>query len=362
MFKRAIASAALAPVIMFGALAIPSIAHSASTSTRAERPPKPEPPYPGAENGDFAADPSANASQTRDVEIIDEVEAKASSRVERPEKIGDDDVYIYSTKKEAARKPSLRKGIALPMGVGDSDEFIYNTEESAPKAIHRPEIEQPIMTTTRGEYHYKIDERKSKGAASFRIGAITAPKATNKDNGATFADLYGADPKPIMFGDYEWRLTSRIGRFSIKFGTGLMYANGVGKFKNSNANRSTADIPEERFNFILLPNQLTAVYKFQYAEKQVLVPFVEGGGGYFAIAEIRDDFVKRRFAGVPVGVAAGGLHFLLDWLDPSMVHELDNQYGINHVWLTAELRQIVSSTSPVDMNSTSVNGGFLMEF
>jgi hypothetical protein len=42
--------------------------------------------------------------------------------------------------------------------------------------------------------------------------------------------------------------------------------------------------------------------------------------------------------------------------------QLDREYGINRVYLTAEFRGIVSITQNYDFTSNLINGGLLMEF
>ena len=64
----------------------------------------------------------------------------------------------------------------------------------------------------------------------------------------------------------------------------------------------------------------------------------------------------------PVGVGGGGCYFLMDWLDPSAIRQLDAEYGINHLWLTAEARASVGLKSDLDFTNNQFGLGFMMEF
>lgn len=312
-----------------------------------EEAPIPEPPYPGAESGEFAADKSA-------------VKTYQAPEFPRPVKVDDEGNYYYGTNVPLP-VPSNHPDIEKPNATAADGEFQYTVDSKPPAPIAHPGIEQPITVKADGDYLYQVEASPRKGGASFRLGMLTPPKLQNRVNGLKFEEIYSRDPLFTLFLDYDWRIfsSSYLGRLSLKFGSGLTFTNGQGRFKDPSR---INEAPVERFNFILFPNQLTAAYKFQFADTQVLVPYVEGGAGYFTYTEIRDDAKKVRFGATPVAVAAGGVNFLLDWLDQEAIRSLDASYGINHLWLTAEVRQIVGLRSDFDFTSTSFNAGFLVEF
>ena len=320
-------------------------AEDLSEQLEIEEAPIPEPPYPGAESGEFAADKSA-------------VKTYQAPVFPRPVKIDDEGNYYYGTNVPLP-VPSNHPGIEKPKATTADGEFQYTVDSKPPTPVAHPGIEQPVSVTADGDYLYKVEASPRKGGVSFRFGTLSAPKLENRINGVKFDEIYSNEPLVTLFLDYDWRIFSSFGRLSLKFGSGLTFTNGQGRFKDPSR---INEAPVERFNFILFPNQLTAAYKFQFTDTQILVPYVEGGGGYFTYAEIRDDAKRARFGATPVAVAAGGVNFLLDWLDPVAIRSLDATYGINHLWLTAEVRQIVGLRSDFDFSSTSINGGFLVEF
>lgn len=293
-----------------------------------EAPPAAEYPYPGAkEEGVVAAAPPPPTERPRVIS----------------EKTGD---YYYD--KQDVEPPRQ-----------------YKVSDEPAKFSGRAGVEKPATTTASGEFHYTTEASPRHAAASFRVGLFQPPEIVNgstKPNATDFATIYTKDALPVIFGDYEKILTTKVGRLGLKFGSGIFLAQGKGIFKEVDPGRRPDDVPEEQYTFFMLPNQLTAVYRFQYKDTQAIVPFVEGGGGFFTFMEIRDDDSSPRFGGAGTLVGAGGLNFLMDWIDPQAVRRLDTEYGINHVWLSTEFRYIKGLNNKYDFTSAVANIGVMMEF
>lgn len=319
--------------------------------TAEEAPPKPEYPYPGAEEPD-AIKPAPEIADIAPVPAAD---------VERPIKISEEGEFFYNTK---IRKPAFsgRTEVAKPDSTNSEGEFFYPPGGDDHKYIGENGREKPVEIRKSGDFIYMTETSPQSASASIRFGVFGNPKITNPVTGLRFEEIYTKNELPILMGDYEWRLTSSVGRLGLKFTSGLFSASGAGQFVVQDGSRRPDDIPEERFTFLMFPNQLTAVYKFQYADNQLVVPYVEGGGGYFTFVELRDDGKSTKFGGSLVTVAAGGVNFLLDWIDTKSIRQLDNDYGVNHVWLTLEMRVIVGLNKDVDFTSSLINGGFTMDF
>ncbi len=311
-----------------------------------EAPPAPEPPYPGSEEGNFAADPSMVQEETREPAL------------ERPQRIDEEGIYHYSTKIETPTVANPH-GLQKPLAADKGGNFLYDSRPQIPPYNNSHNLEKPVQILASGETYYKTDVSPTRASMSFRAGIITKPEIINPDNGNSFEDVYGSSVYPMINVDYEWRLTSSIGRLGLKVGSGIMVASGKGKFKN--ASRAN-EVPEESFTFALFPNQVALNYKFQYSDTQLIVPYVEGGGGYFTFAEIRDDGKKPKFGAAPVAIGAGGIAVLMDRFDPKAIRQLDADYGINHIWLTAEARGIFGLHNTLDFTSQSFNLGFIADF
>lgn len=331
--------------------ATPEARHLAQLDLEDEAPPKPEPPYPTTDQplrAEISTDdqpPAADDSKTN---------------IERPYKVDEDGNYFYDTKSEKTT-PKGQPGIEQPENTHADGAFLYDKHLPPPAFSNRPGVETPESTFPSGEFRYKIQPAKSTHAASFRFGVMSPPKLTNQDNGLTFKDMYGGNPLPVLVGDYEWkRLTTSVGRITIKFNSGLAVASGQGHWKTPRTDPT--DVPDERYNFILMPNAVTAHFRFQFWDKQILVPFIEGGPGYYTVAEIRDDGARPNVGGGLVAVGAGGLYILMDWADPRAIRELSSEYGINHVWLTLEAKGALGFVSALDFTSFEGGAGFMMEF
>jgi hypothetical protein len=273
-------------------------------------------------------------------------------------RVDDEGNYYYDTRMENA-VPSGQNGQPKPMKTTPGGEFIYDTRSQPPKFNGKNTSETPLNMNAKGEFFYPVETSPRSGMFSFRLGAFSPPALENPDNGVTFEKMYGANLLPVAFLDYEWRLTDKLGSLGIKLTSGIMSTNAKGHFKDKTRVDEEVD---ERFTFLMMPNQLTAVYRFRYSETQLLTPYIEGGAGYFTFLELRDDNKPPRYGGSAVAVGAGGLNFLLDWIDPASIRELDSEWGVNHVWLTLEFRVFQGLNKTFDFTSNVANAGFLMEF
>lgn len=239
-------------------------------------------------------------------------------------------------------------------------------EKPAPKSKSRSgsssrTLTKPIRISSSGEYYYGFQSSARDSAASLKFGMFAPPQIFNPTNNIYFEDVYGSSQIPTLFFDYEWMLTRKLGDIGFKLGTGLFVSQGTGAFAVQSPDRAGKK-PDEKFTFVMFPNTATAVYRFQYWETQPIVPYVEGGGGYFTFAEIRDDGAHPKAGAAAVAVVAGGVNLLMDWLDQQSVRQLDREWGINHVWLTAEVRQIKGLNDQFDFTSSIIGGGIMMEF
>ena len=327
-----------------------------------EPPPVPEAPYPGAAaSDDVPATELPKLAPRKGRTPESHPEAHLEPLNERPKTVNEDGDYVYDTEKKAPPKYSGRAGITAPKASTADGEYLYEKRQPNPVPSGQPGIEPPVSTSSTGEYRYKTETHLSTKSASFHVGFITPPSITNSQNGITFAQIYGGNPTPMLWADYEfYHRNLELGRFGLKFGSGIYLASGQGQWATSRG--PGAQLPYETFNFAMLPNTLTGLFKFQWADQQWVVPYVEGGPGYFTFAEVRSDAKLIRGGGSPTVVGAGGLNFLIDKLEPQAIRELDLEYGINHLWFSLELRGILGLETNTNFTSMSYNAGFMMEF
>ncbi len=233
------------------------------------------------------------------------------------------------------------------------------------RQVPHPFAEKGLLRIDKNrDYFYKVDETGQNRAASFRVGSYYPDQLENPEQsgsaGASFDDNYDQTDNPALMFDYEWQLwRSPIGKWGIRAGTGAYIAQGNGHFV-SQANSGLT--PRELFTFWAMPNALGAVYRMQFWDRQLLVPYAEGGGIGFLFGEFRDDDKGPKFGAAPAGYFAAGLAFNLTYFDAFSRVQLDREYGINSVCLTAEFRAIVAFSDKYDFTANLMNGGFLMEF
>jgi hypothetical protein len=212
--------------------------------------------------------------------------------------------------------------------------------------------------TKKGGFQYRVDESPQNSAASFRFGVASFPNLQNA-SGIGFDHIYGEDKKPILLVDYEWQFYQGFGKLGIKAGSGLMLASGKGQFANPYQGSTNA---MEKYNFYMFPNSLAAIYRLELFNKQWLVPFGEIGIDYLTFIEARDDGEDFKFGGAPHFHFAVGGSFLLDTLNRDAMVSVDKQYGVNHIWLTAEYRRLESLGSNFDFSDDLINAGVMVEF
>lgn len=333
-----------------------------------DTPPPAEYPYPGAKEEGISPEDAPKTAQAPQApqtpQAAEPPPVEPNMAIERPVKIDEDTgEYQYDTK-VTPPTPLERAGGELPRKALDNGEYVYDTNTTPPAFVGVPGQERPLEIRANGEYHYATEQTEQTGSASFRIGFFGPPMIKNESTAppTTFEEIYTKDQLPVLFADYEIPLTKKLGQLGIKLGSGVFVASGKGKFASVDANRRADDIPLERYTFFMLPNTVTAVYRFQYKDGQTLVPYVEGGAGYFTFAEFRDDNASPRIGGALSTVVAGGLNILMDWLDPQAIRNLDTEYGINHIYLSLEARQVVGLNKSYDFTSSIFNAGFTMQF
>ncbi|MCB1214990.1 MAG: hypothetical protein KDK66_05880, partial [Deltaproteobacteria bacterium] len=117
----------------------------------------------------------------------------------------------------------------------------------------------------------------------------------------------------------------------------------------------------DRFNFTIVPVELNFIWRADFVENQVLVPYVDVGLDYLYFREnVSGAVTQGNKFGYHTGV---GLQVLLEWFDRfADTHE---QEGINDIYLTLEGRWM--QVDNFGGNGLKVNGfvfsaGLLFEF
>lgn len=231
--------------------------------------------------------------------------------------------------------------------------------------VPHPNAEKGLMSITRDSvYHYRVEEHKPNGGMSFQVGTFNPTNLKNPTaaTNATFADNYmdtGAAPQFLV--TREWRLLhGALGILSARVGSGAYVAQGHGHFADPNVTAKYG-LPKEVFTFLALPNSVGAIYRFQWHDRQLFVPYAEGGGIAYTFAELRDDGLAPKFGGALAAYGAGGLAMDMTHFDYFSRAELNREYGITTIYLTAEYRQVIG-LSRYDFTASYPNAGFFMEY
>lgn len=301
---------------------------SESTSLRESAPN--EPPYNGTENDEFS---ELEQSSQEAIEAEQDYEPEIAEPAAREEK-------SFSNVKESPDK--------------------WKPYQRVPDEKRLQELSEKglIKITKKGGYIYDVEQSPQNSAASFRFGVASFPNLQNQ-SGIPFTDIYGDDKKPVLLVDYEWQFFQGFGKLGVKVGSGLTMASGSGQFEVPFNGSTDA---KEKYNFYMFPNSISAVYRLDIFNKQWIVPFAEAGLDYLAFVEMRDDGDDIKFGGSPHFHFAVGGSFLLDTLGKDMMAEIDRQYGINHMWLTAEYRRLESMGADFDFSDDLINAGIMVEF
>jgi hypothetical protein len=232
--------------------------------------------------------------------------------------------------------------------------------------IRHPLAPRGLIRITKDKtYVYRTSKSIQDRAISVRGGIFEPSQLENPDTGVSFSDSYSTTQGPIVFFEYEWNwLRGSLGRIGYKLGSGVFTTQGNGQFEDfedfpENGDRNT---PKETFTFAAFPNSASLVYRFQISDKQTVVPYIDGGVMAIAFFELRDDEDFPKVGLAPAAFASGGLAFSLESLDSLAILGLDREYGINDIYFTAEIRQILNVGSKYDFTATAFNGGFLLEF
>jgi hypothetical protein len=245
--------------------------------------------------------------------------------------------YTRSTQTDGAVTP-----LETPESISDDGDYFYPTV-SNPDAIYYDLDHLPPIT----------------GAVYFRVGTISS-FALEGDAGRTYKDVYGEDPGIALLFDYEWQLGQLLGKWTLKAATGFAIGNGTGVFENN-----PGLTPREKFLFVVMPHTVLLNYKLRFSDKQWFIPYVEGGAGYYAFIEQRNDkslFEDTVFGGAPVGAVAGGILISLSLFDKNAAGTLYEDYGVNHMWLDLQIRRNEGFDKKKDFSSNVLSAGFGFAF
>ena len=220
-----------------------------------------------------------------------------------------------------------------------------------------------------GVYIYKPEPQNAKHSSHVRLGMVSNPDVESEvcDENAqncqaiNFDDIYsGASGMGFEY-LYEYFFftegDTNFGKLGGQLGISVSYAQGNGRLV-SNLNTESV----ETYSFLTVPLFAGAVYRFEYRDRQVFVPYAGGGGVYTILAEKREDKSDIKGVGAPGFYAMGGALINISALDRDMGADFEAEYDIKNLWLSAEFKFISVSSEAFSLENGYIQGGMGFDF
>lgn len=212
-----------------------------------------------------------------------------------------------------------------------------------------------------GSYQYKVGYKLKSQSSSLRVGSLTPPRIAGVSTATgtkDYKDYYGSGNIFALFYDYEWQPFTKFGRLGLNIGSGFATTRGNGYFKTKTDESQAPEV----YSLYVVPLSTYLVYRFEYARRQWVVPYLKGGGTYFGLVELRDDNKTPVFAGAPAAGGGGGLHFSISALDAKSAFALDREYGISDMYFTVEAMALQGLSKEIDFSTQTINAGITVDF
>lgn len=222
------------------------------------------------------------------------------------------------------------------------------------KVPHPDAAKGLIRINKDGSYQYKTAERTKKRSGTFRIGLMNPPEI--EGNGlVTYDSMYGTDDIFSIFYDYEWQVPTKYGLIGASLGVGFGTVTGSGRFEAGGE-------AKEKYNLYMLPVSAFANYRFEFARRQLIVPYITAGATNYTLIEYRNDGDDTTYAFAQAIGGGGGLLISISRMDPRGAFVLGEEYGIADMWLTLDARVMQGLNSDLDFTSTILSLGMTVDF
>lgn len=239
------------------------------------------------------------------------------------------------------------------------------------KKVQKPgaEADGLVKIDKDGVYIYKPEPQNAKHSSHVRFGMVSNPDVEsevcdeNDQNcqAISFDDIYsGASGMGFEY-LYEYFFFTdggtNFGKLGAQLGISASYAQGQGRLVS---NLSTESV--ESFTFLTIPLFAGAVYRFEYRDRQILVPYAGGGGVYTILAEKREDRSDIKGIGAPGFYAIGGGLLNISALDRDLGSDFEAEYDIKNLWLSAEFKFISVSSEAFSLENGYIQAGMGFDF
>ena len=225
--------------------------------------------------------------------------------------------------------------------------------------VEHPFAEQGLLRITKDKtYLYDTPTTPNTHMVAVRAW-MYSPSYLYSENG-NFEEIYRDSKKwPTLTVDYEWAFLKKFMWWSLKIGTGAYITSDKALF-SSDQQRSLDDTL-----FVLFPHSASLVWRGRFYDKQIIVPYAEGGFDLFTFVEkVGSDslFDSKYFWGLNymAHYAVGG-QLNLARLSRQAAINLDREYGINNLFLSIEYRQYIHMNTKFDFSHKGISGGLVFE-
>lgn len=241
---------------------------------------------------------------------------------------------------------------------------VFAVESGLKKQTHAGAADGLTRIDENGVYLYEVKNPLKNESSHIRMGSAENPQITidiTALNGATttvtFDDIYEGASKLTVGYDYDYFFTTAGGKLGLQLGVAFQYATGQGRLVIDPSKKSS-----EKFSFLTMPLYLGGTYRFEYKDKQLIAPYVSGGGVYMLLAEKREDRSKVNAIGGLGFYGAGGILFNITAMDREMAADFRNEYDISNLWLNLEFKTVQINADVFDYSSSFIQGGLSFDF
>lgn len=309
--------------------------------------------------------PFVNSEEDLDTELqsVNEAVTAPPPPQKAPEKTPESTAEVLAP---AAPSISVKSNISATPIAPSRPQFVKPegpTKGGAMRVPHPNAAKGLIRINADGSYQYKTALRPKNKSASLRLGVMTPPKISGANSGVgtlTYKTMYGEGNIPTLLFDYEWQPFTSMGKLGFVLGTGIATARGNGYFKTSRG--SDGALAQEVYTLYILPLSVLLQYRFEYARRQKIVPFVFGGATTYGLIEARDDGKATNFAGAATAGGGGGLLFSVTAWDKRNAFTLSEEYGISDMYFVLEGRAMQGLNSNIDFTNQALNFGVTVDF
>lgn len=224
------------------------------------------------------------------------------------------------------------------------DGFTRTRKEQKPGAT----ADGLIRIDKNGNYIYKQAPQRVSQSSHMKVGYVSNPDISadicqynnlNNCQTVSYDDIYQDATGVGLEYLYEYFFVKTKGKLGGQIGLSVQYASGHGRLASNPSVQSV-----EKFSFMTVPLYGGLVYRFEYKDRQMFVPYVSGGGTYLVLAEKREDKSDVNAIGAPGFYGAGGIMLNLSAVDRDMGADFETEYNIQNLWLTGEFKFVSVSS------------------